>query len=140
MVAYRSGAINPPIKETLYSDLGLSFTINPITKKVKVVKNEEAIKRAVKNLILTNNGEKFFKPLYGGNITALLFENFSQSIERQISSRIKRVVNTYEPRVTVLNVNVTALDDSNSLVVKIFFRIKSTNKVVDTSFQVERIR
>ena len=140
MVAYRSGSINPPIKEIIYKDLGLTSNPNPITNKIKILENEEAIKRAVKNLVLTNKGEKPFRPLYGGNITALLFENFSLSTAQDIKSRITKAINTYEPRVVVKSVEVVDETDSNTLRVKIFFEIIATNRIVETSFTVERVR
>ena len=140
MVAFRSGAVNPPIKEKIYRDLGITFNPHPVTKKVKILENEEAIKRAIKNLILTNKGEKPFRPLYGGNITAFLFENFDASTEQNIKSRIARTVNTYEPRVNLIGSEVKANEDNNLLDIKIFFEIIATNRIVETSFTVERIR
>ena len=140
MVAYKSGGVNPPIKETIYKDLGLSFTPNPITGKVSVLENENAIIRALKNLIFTNKGEKLFRPLYGGNITALLFENRDKFTEQSIKSRITKAIGTYEKRVSLLDVFVDSDPDDNDLNVTIVFSILSSNKIVETTFQVERIR
>ena len=69
-------SIDPRRNEVVYKDLGLSFIPHPVTKNVGVLKNENAVKRAVRNLILTNKGEQVFDELYGGHITALLFEVF----------------------------------------------------------------
>ena len=70
-------SIDPRRNEVVYKDLGLSFIPHPVTKNVGVLKNENAVKRAVRNLILTNKGEQVFDELYGGNITSLLFENIT---------------------------------------------------------------
>lgn len=140
MSAFRSGAVNPPIKDQIYKDLNISFIPNPITNKIGVLKNEDAIKKAVRNVVLTNNGEKFFKPLYGGNITALLFENFSVATAQKIKTQIRRSVNRYEPRVDVLDVQVEDIPDRNTLNVKIIFKIIATNSVTETSISLERIR
>ena len=66
MVALRSGAVDPRRKEVVYRDLGLSFIPHPVTKNIAVLKNEDAVKRAIRNLILTNKGEQVFDELYGG--------------------------------------------------------------------------
>tara|TARA_R100000388_G_C7182302_1_gene129258 strand:+ start:83 stop:505 length:423 start_codon:yes stop_codon:yes gene_type:complete len=140
MSAYGSGAISPRRKEIIYKDLGLSFTSHPVTKRVKVVENEEAIKRAVKNVVLTNRGERFYNPLYGGNITSYLFENFDFSTEFDIKKSISRSVGIYEPRVKVNEVRVDTNPDRNSLEVTIIFTILATNKVSETNFTIERVR
>ncbi len=70
-------SIDPRRNEVVYKDLGLSFIPHPVTKNVGVLKNENAVKRAVRNLILTNKGEQVFDELYGGNITSLLFEKIT---------------------------------------------------------------
>ena len=64
---------NSLVNEVYYSDVPLNFIAHPVTKTIKPLENEDAIKRALRNLILTNNNELFYRPLYGGNITALLF-------------------------------------------------------------------
>lgn len=140
MSAYGSGATSPRRKEIIYRDLGLSFAAHPITKKVKVVENEEAIKRAVKNLVLTNKGERFYNPLYGGNVTAFLFENFDFTTEFDIKKSITNTINTYEPRVNLREVRVKANPDGNSMEVTIIFSILATNRISETNFTIERVR
>jgi len=140
MSAYGSGATSPRRKEIIYRDLGLSFAAHPITKKVKVVENEEAIKRAVKNLVLTNRGERFYNPLYGGNVTAFLFENFDFTTEFDIKKSIRRSVSIYEPRVNLEEVRVEANPDGNSMEVTIIFTILANNRISETNFTIERVR
>ncbi len=140
MSAYGSGAISPRRKDIIYKDLGLSFTSHPVTKKLKVVENEEAIKRAVKNVVLTNRGERFYRPLFGGNITSYLFENFDFSTEFEIKKSISRSVETYEPRVSVEEVRVDSNPDGNFIEVTIIFTILATNQISETNFTIERIR
>ena len=140
MAAYGSCATSPRRKEIIYRDLGLSFAAHPITKKVKVVENEEAIKRAVKNLVLTNKGERFYNPLYGGNVTAFLFENFDFTTEFDIKKSIRRSVSIYEPRVNLEEVRVEANPDGNSMEVTIIFSILATNRISETNFTIERVR
>jgi len=145
-IATFSGAKNPsrttsPINDVIYSDLGLNFIAHPVTKKVTVLKNEDAIKRALRNLILTDSGEKFFEPLYGGNIRALLFENLDRVTEITIKENIKDTVRQFEPRVTVVDVDVNSNRiDNNDITISIIFRINESPILSELEFTVERIR
>ena len=140
MAAYKSGAVNPNRKSIIYKDLGLTFSSHPVTKRLTVLKNENAIKRAIRNLILTNKGERFFNPLFGGNITSQLFENFGPITAINMREDITEAVQTYEPRATVLEVEVKKNIDLNSVTINIFFTIDENPQVQELSFNVERIR
>jgi phage baseplate assembly protein W len=135
-----SGAVNPQRKEIVYKDLGLSFIPHPVTKNVAVLKNEDAVKRAIRNLILTNQGEQFFNELYGGNITSLLFENFTPITVMEIKASVIDTVQVYEPRATVLDVDVIAYPDSNSIKINIVFQINDSPQSSLLTFTVERVR
>ena len=135
-----SGAVDPQRKEIVYKDLGLSFIPHPVTKNVAVLKNENAVKRAIRNLILTNQGEQFFNELYGGNITSLLFENFSPITVMEIKASVIDTVQVYEPRATVLDVDVIAYPDSNSIKINIVFQINDSPQSSLLTFTVERVR
>ena len=140
MAAYKSGAVNPIRKSIIYKDLGLTFSSHPVTKRLTVLKNENAIKRAIRNLILTNKGERFFNPLFGGNITSQLFENFGPITAINMREDITEAVQTYEPRATILEVEVKQNIDLNSVLINIFFTIDENPQVQELSFNVERIR
>lgn len=140
MVALRSGAIDPRRNEVVYKDLGLSFIPHPITKNISVLKNEGAVKRAIRNLILTNKGEQFFNQLYGGDITALLFEHYTPITDIDIKENIRDTVRTYEPRATVLGVEVTPYPDGNSIQINIIFSINDSPNPSQLIFTVERVR
>ena len=140
MPAYKSGASSPRRKEIIYKDLGLTFVSHPVTKRLKVLENEEAIKRAVKNVVLTNKNERFYNPLFGGNVTAYLFENFDFTTEFDIKKSITRSLSIYEPRVNVEEVRVETNPDGNTKDVTIIFTILSTSVVSQTNFTIERVR
>jgi len=135
-----SGAIDPQRKEIVYKDLGLSFIPHPVTKNVGVLKNEEAVKRAIRNLILTNQGEQFFNELYGGNITSLLFENFSPITVMEIKASVIDTVRVYEPRATILDVDVIAFPDGHAIKINIIFQINDSPTSSILTFTVERVR
>tara|TARA_R110002153_G_C12958144_1_gene459590 strand:+ start:65 stop:487 length:423 start_codon:yes stop_codon:yes gene_type:complete len=140
MSAFRSGAIDPRRNEVVYRDLGLSFIPHPVTKNVAVLKNEDAIKRAIRNLILTNQGEQVFNELYGGNVTALLFENFTPITELDIKSNITDTIKTYEPRARVQGVEVIPYADANSIKINVIFSINENPELSQLTFTVERVR
>ncbi len=140
MPAYKSGAVNPKTNEVIFKDLGLSFTTHPVTKKLSVLTNEEAIKRAVRNLILTNNYERFYNPFFGGNVTSYLFENFSPITKVSIEKSVKDAIEVYEPRVDLLDVDINQNDDRNELIVNIIFRPKNQLQQTRLNFTIERVR
>ena len=92
----------------------MSFTKNPVTKDLVVLKNEEAIKQSVKNLVLTQVGERFFNPFLGTNTTSYLFELSTSFAENALLKEIEDVLQTNEPRINLTSVTVNAEDDLNS--------------------------
>ena len=136
-----SGALNPLLKEVVFSDVNVSFTPHPVTGKLPVLKNADAVKRAVRNLILTNFGERPYEPLYGGNVRALLFENTDDPLlDSLIQTRIEAAIENFEPRAKVESVVVDVKPDSNALVIKIRFTILNERFPVDLEVAIERVR
>jgi len=136
-----SGAQNPLLREIVFSDVNVTFTPHPVTGKLPVLKNADAVKRAVRNLILTNFGERPYDPLYGGNVRALLFENTDDPLlSDRIRRDITRAINQYEERAKVLQVDVVLRPDSNQLVIKVQFQIVNQRFPVDLEVAIERVR
>ena len=136
-----SGSLNPLLKEIVFSDVNVTFTPHPVTGKLPVLKNADAVKRAVRNLIITNFGERQYDPLYGGNVRALLFENTDDPLlDTIIQSRIEAAINNYEPRAKVESVKVDLNPDSNALAIKIRFMIVNQRFPVDLEVAIERVR
>ena len=136
-----SGALNPLLKEVVFSDVNVSFTPHPVTGKLPVLKNADAVKRAVRNLILTNFGERPYEPLYGGNIRAMLFENTNDPLlQDQLRRQIEGAIKNYERRAKVDRVIVDVKPDSNALVIKIRFMVFNERFPVDLEVAIERVR
>lgn len=136
-----SGALNPLLKEVVFSDVNVSFTPHPVTGKLPVLKNADAVKRAVRNLILTNFGERPYEPVYGGNVRAMLFENTDDPLlDALIRTRIETGIENFEPRAKVDRVLVDLKPDSNALVIKIRFMIINERFPVDLEVAIERVR
>lgn len=125
---------------TRFSDIDLNFTRNPVTKDVSIKYDDEAIKGAVRNLILTDAGERPFQPTLGGNIRSLLFEPASPVISTEIEARIRNVLRSFEPRVSLISVSVKINNDSNSFDVTIAFRVKGDSRPILVPITLKRLR
>lgn len=133
--------INSNVAQTkLYSDLNLSFSINPITKDINPVTDIAAVKNSLKNLLLTNFHDRPFNPTLGSGLSGLLFENANIFTEMEMQSAIERVINNYEPRVTDVRVQVADMSDENSYAVTISFRVFYSDAVNELEFFLTRLR
>ena len=106
-----------------FKDVSMSFKVNPLNNDLVALKNANAIARSVRNIILTSPGEKFFNPDFGSNVSKLLFENLDEVTALAIRDEIETAINNYEPRVSLIDVEVTPNFDENSLDAKIKYRI-----------------
>lgn len=127
-------------KARFYRDIDLAFAVNPFTKDVYVKTNEEAVRTAIKNLVLTQNYERPFHPEIGSPIYGLLFEPFTPLIKNTLEKLISQVITNYEPRATLLGVTVTDDPDQNSLDVQIDFRINNIERPITVNVNLQRTR
>ena len=98
-----------------FKDINLSFKRHPVTNDVVTIRDEDAIKRSVKNIIFTILGEKPFEPNFGSVINNALFDLNTNLSEIRISDEIKASLDNYEPRIDNIDVSVSILADSNEL-------------------------
>ena len=98
-----------------FKDINLSFKRHPVTNDVVTIRDEDAIKRSVKNIIFTILGEKPFLPLFGSVINQSLFDLNTNLNEIRISDEIKQSLLNYEPRIDNTEVTVSVYPDSNEL-------------------------
>ena len=108
------------INQHIYSDLDLTFLRQPSTGDVAIKYNEQAVIRSIRNLLSTGLYEKLFQPDFGSTLKHLLFEDVSPITATLIENEIVRMVNNYEPRATISQINVTALPDSNQFNVSLY--------------------
>ena len=109
----------------VYKDLNLNFSANPVTGDVTTVTDVIAIKRSVRNLLLTNHYDKPFHPEIGSNIPYLLFENFGPITGNQLSRAIEEMIGNFEPRARVENVECIPVPDTNTYDVRIYFYVEN---------------
>ena len=90
-----------------FKDISASFQVNPLTYDLIAIKNETAIARSLRNLVLTYQGERFFNPILGSKVSRLLFENVVEITASAILEEITTTINNFEPRVNLLSVDIS---------------------------------
>ena len=106
-----------------FKDISMSFKYNPLSGDLIGLKNENAIARSVRNIILTNPGEKVFDPFFGSNVSNILFETVDDITAVSIQDEIENSLKNYEPRVEIINVLVDPDYDNNQFDVTISYQI-----------------
>lgn len=106
-----------------FNDISLSFKRHPVTNDIVLLKNEDAIKRSVQNLVRIVLGEVFFDRLLGTNIEKSLFELSTVNLTDDIRSEIETTINNNEPRVQLTGIGVDVTPDDNALDIKIEYTI-----------------
>jgi len=123
-----------------WSDLDLDFRAHPVTKDVVIKTDVEAVKRSVRNLILTNRYERPFQPEIDGGVTRHLFELATPHTKHDIESAIRTAISNFEPRAAVIDVVVGGDLDRNGFDVTITFRVVNTPDPVTIELFLERLR
>jgi phage baseplate assembly protein W len=126
-------AVSTVTKKKPWADLNLSLLLNGFTGDLSPMRDDEAVKNAVRNLVLTNFYERPFQPELAANLRGLLFEPSMPITKIELRQNIKDVITYYEPRIILRAVNILERDENNTWVVIIYFKIKE----FDTDSQVE---
>ena len=106
-----------------FKDISLSFEPHPVTKDITVIKNANAIKRSIRNIVQTIPGERFFNPILGSDLRNSLFDFVDFGTASVIQKEITTAIENFEPRVYNLQVEATAIPDNNEFEVNIYFDI-----------------
>ena len=107
----------------VFKDISLSFTPHPVTKDLTILKNENAIKRSVRNLIQTIPTERFFNPTLGSEVRESLFDFVDFGTASAIQGQIEITLENFEPRIDNVSVEVQPRPDTNEFEVSVFFNI-----------------
>ena len=110
-----------------FKDLSMTFQANPLNSDLIGLKNENAIARSVRNIVMTIPGEKFFNEDFGSKVSGLLFENVDDITAAVIADEITESITNYEPRVSLVNVDVFADFDNNSFDTVVTYNIIGAN-------------
>jgi phage baseplate assembly protein W len=126
-------------KINLYTDFHKDLRISPISKDVALLKDEDAVKRAISNLILTDPGERLMQPYIGAGIREMLFENLTPGTLKIIEERVRDTIDTYEPRAELIDVAVESIDEQ-SVQVTVLFYVTNEEQPIQLDVILERNR
>jgi len=121
-------------------DLDINFDRNLLSGDVAVRRDEEAIKRSLKNLILLKRNEKPFHPEIHSGVQDMLFELVDPLSVVEAKKRISDMIRNYEPRVNTAIIDVADVIDRNEVRITIHFTIKDIQRVFSTTIALERLR
>ena len=130
----------PVINSVVYKDIDTLFAAHPVTGKLNTLTNNQAVARAVKNLVLTNKGERPYQPFIGGDVNASLFELNDGTIEDEVKQAIEDTIREYEPRAELISVFANQKIDNNALTITIKFRVVNQTDPIIVNVFLERVR
>ena len=106
-----------------FKDINLSFNAHPVTKDITVLKNENAIKSSVRNIVNTIPRERFFNPELGSDVRSSLFNFVDYGTASVIQKQIQIAIENFEPRVDNVDVKVFPRPDDNEFEVEVIFDV-----------------
>lgn len=122
------------------ADLDFDFIPHPVSGDIIPLKGADAIKRSLRNLMLTGQYERLFQPNLGANLKQLLFEPINPLTELSIQIAIKDVIKAFEPRVQIVKLQVVVDPDENGYNVSLVFAIDQLSDFATADFFLERLR
>ena len=126
-------------RTTSYTDIDLTFT-NKASGDIFKKTDAAAVKQAVKNLLMTNNGEKPFDYYFGGNLNSYLFSLSEDADNVDIEESIALAIENHEPRAAVMGVQVLLKEDFNAMDVLVQFQILNTLETAELNLELTRLR
>ena len=125
----------------IYSDIDLFFGPKTGSKDISKLVNVAAVKRSVRNLILTNIGEKPFHPEIGSGVRAILFEPMTPITAYVLAIKVEDVIENFEPRAKLIGVRANPNLDNNSYSITIeFYVVNALTELVTMEVLLERVR
>lgn len=136
------------IKQEYFSDFLSSFDKSPLSNDLARMGSDNSVKQSVRNLVLTNIGERLFQPDIGGNVLSMLFEPFTGFTAEDLKKDILNTIKQNESRVSASDLTVQVIpsadlrssSDDNKLTVNIFFFIMNNPNQVSVSLVLQRVR
>lgn len=122
------------------ADLDLDFIPHPVSKDIIPLKDAEAVKRSIRNLMFTSKYERLFQPNLGANLKRLLFEPITPATELGIKLTIRDIISAYEPRAKVINLTVKISDNEDGYDIALVFAVDQISEFIAVDFFLERLR
>ena len=124
-----------------YTDLDLFFGRKTQSKDINKVTDIQAVKRSIRNLVLTNHYEKPFHPEIGSGVRDMLFEPMTPITAHILTRKIEDVIENFEPRARLISVTAFPNLDRNEYECTIeFFVVNAPTELVDLTVFLERLR
>jgi len=123
-----------------YSDFLLGLNIDPIKRDVLRNTNEEAVKGSIRNILLTNRGDRLYDSNFGSDIRKILFENFSPAMESVLADLIRTAIENHEPRANIIDIIVNSDVDNHYVVVTLIFSVINKEEPITLELILNRIR
>ena len=123
-----------------YRDFVETFDFNPDTGDLLVRTDENDVSRTIRNLIMTNRGERLFQPDIGSNVNKILFEPMTPQTEVMLSEYITSTIENFEPRVSLIAVNIVGDYDLNTYTINIVYNLLNKAEPVQLNFILNRVR
>jgi phage baseplate assembly protein W len=124
----------------LYSDFLANLNPHPDNKQLVLNKNEDAIVRSIRNLLLTDKFERPFQPTIGSKLKSFLFENISPQVTKALENDIRQTIEDHEPRARLLNIVISPIEEKNLYVVTITFYTINVEAPTTFNIVLERVR
>ena len=123
------------VKTELFSDFGVDLQLHPGKRDIVRVTNENAVKRSIVNLLLTDYHERFHQPYLH-----LLFEPATEDTLSMLRHRILTCISKFEPRANVISLRVTTTADEHQIQVNLVFSLVNTSTPVALNLLLNRVR
>ena len=130
-------------KKELYSDIPSNLDPMPGTNSLSKKINEDSVKQSLKNLLLTEYGERFYQPTIGSRIRRLLFENATNTsnfLLEKLDSEIRKTIEQKEQRVKLIDVQVKSFPDNYGILVNIIFVIINKTEPINLDVILRKVR
>jgi len=122
-----------------YTDIDLNLTPHPSSKDLTLKYDKDAVKRSLRNIMLTNDYERPFKPNFGANLRAQLFELADDITKYEIRKQITEAIEAYEPRVVIDKIYLNE-DKVNNMFVNIHYGIRGVQEPQELEVLLQRVR
>lgn len=140
MAITRADALIGNKKPEFFSDFLNSFSKTPVGEQLAKVVNERAVNQSLKNLLMTNLGERLFQPYVGSNVYATLFENNTLTTLETLVFYIETTIRNNEPRVNLLQVLLNETDSENEIDITIIYNLINNPEPITFNFILKRVR
>jgi phage baseplate assembly protein W len=128
------------VQQEYYSDFLADLNFHSVKKDLLRNTNEEAVKGSIRNLLLTNRGERLYDSNIGSDIRKILFENISPAMESVLADLIRTTIENHEPRAKIIDIFVNSDVDSHFVVVTLVFSVINKEEPITLELILNRIR